>query len=318
MENTQKKNYRHLPAKLIFNPSAGATRGKPIGLLEVIHEMQAWNLVPEVFIIEPGCDLVRAIRDALKKGIRMFVVCGGDGTISSVASLLAGTKATLGIIPIGTQNNTALSLGIPNDIPAAIAILRAGKRIKVDMGEAVCGKVATRFLEACSVGLVSTLFPAADDINHGNLGKIGEFLTILAATPPAEITLLLDTKKKITNLGHIVLVSNMPIVGVHFQLAGPASYHDGFLDVLFFADLTKMDLLTYVIQGVGVGYPEDARIQHYKVRKVDINSTPLMPVMVDGNALGEEPVKIKVLRHALAVMVANPEIEPVGLRAEIL
>ena len=318
MEKIQLKNYRHLPAKLIFNPSAGAARGKPIGILEVIHEMQAWNLVPEVFIIEPGCDLPKAIRNALKIGIRLFVVCGGDGTISEVASLLAGTKGILGIIPIGTQNNTALSLSIPNDIPAAVAILRTGKRIKVDMGEATCGKVVTPFLEVCSVGLASTLFPAADDINHGNLGKIGEFLTILAATPPAEITLLLDNKKKITNLGHIILVSNMPIVGVHFQLAGPASYYDGYLDVLFFADLTKMDLLTYVIQGVGVGYPEDARIQHYKVRKVDINANPHMPVMADGNALGERPVKIKILRRALVVMVANPEIEPVGLRAEIL
>ncbi len=318
MENTQLKNYRHMPAKLIFNPSAGAARGKPIGILEVIHEMQAWNLIPEVFLIEPGCDLPKAIRDALKHGIRMFVVCGGDGTISSVASSLAGTKGILGIIPIGTQNNTALSLGIPNDIPAAIAILRSGKRIKVDMGEATCGKVVTPFLEVCSVGLASTLFPAADDINHGNLGKIGEFFTILAATPPAEITLVLDNKKRITNLGHIVLVSNMPIIGAHFQLADAAAYHDGFLDVLFFADLTKMDLLTYVIQGVGVGYSEDDRIQHYKVRRVDIATSPSMPVMADGNALGEVPVKIKVLRRALTVMVANPVIESVGLRAEIL
>jgi diacylglycerol kinase (ATP) len=317
MENTRTKNYHHMPAKLIFNPSAGAARGKPIDILSIIHEMQAWKLVPEAYLIEPGCDLPGTIRDALKHGIRLFVVCGGDGTISTVASLLAGTRATLGIIPIGTQNNTALSLGIPNDISEAIAILRTGKRIKVDMGEASCRKIVTRFLEVCSVGLVSTLFPAADDINHGNLAKIGEFVTVLAATPPAEITLLLDNKKKITKLGHIVLVSNMPFIGAHFQLAGPSSYHDGYLDVLFFADLTKMDLLTYVIQGVGVKYPEDSRIQHFKVRRVEIKASPSMPVMTDGNALGEGPVRIKILRRALSVMVASPENESVGLRAKI-
>jgi len=77
---------------------------------------------------------------------------------------LAGVHATLGVIPIGTQNNTALSLGIPTDIPAAVAILRTGRRIKVDVGMATCGNISTSFLEVCSVGLVSTLFPSADDV----------------------------------------------------------------------------------------------------------------------------------------------------------
>jgi diacylglycerol kinase family enzyme len=58
------------------------------------------------------------VQNALEDGIRMFVVCGGDGTID----VMAGTNATLGIIPTGTQNNVALSLGIPADIPAAVAI----------------------------------------------------------------------------------------------------------------------------------------------------------------------------------------------------
>ncbi|MBK9613510.1 hypothetical protein [Candidatus Amarobacter glycogenicus] len=52
----------------------------------------------------------------------------------------------------------ALSLGIPTDIPAAIAILRTGRRIKVDVGMAAQGNMNTPFLEVCSVGLVSTLF----------------------------------------------------------------------------------------------------------------------------------------------------------------
>ncbi len=113
---------RWMRAKLIFNPSAGAARPTPVDILDVIHEMQTWKLVPEAFLVEPDSDLPSVIQDALSRGIRLFVVCGGDGTISTVARTLAGTRATLGIIPIGSQNNTALSLGIPSDIPAAIAI----------------------------------------------------------------------------------------------------------------------------------------------------------------------------------------------------
>ena len=45
-----------MQAKLIFNTSAGATRGSPIEIVDVIHEMQAWNLIPEAYLVEPGSD----------------------------------------------------------------------------------------------------------------------------------------------------------------------------------------------------------------------------------------------------------------------
>ncbi len=295
-------NKRRMLAKLIFNPSAGATRASPVEIVDVIHEMQAWNIVPEAYLVEPDCDLAEVVKDALAKGIRMFVVCGGDGTISTVARTLAGTRATLGIVPIGTQNNTALSLGIPSDIPAAIAVLRNGQRFKVDVGMATCGNNQTPFLEVCSVGLVSTLFPSADDIQHGNLARIGDFLTSLVGSPPAEIHLLLDNKQEIHNLGHVLLVSNMPYIGFHYQVGSSASFKDGLLDVLFFADLTKLDLLGYILQGVGEDKPEDPRILHYHVRRIEVSTNPTMAVMADGIALGEGKVRIEVRKHALAVM----------------
>jgi diacylglycerol kinase family enzyme len=304
--------------KLIFNPSAGASRALPIEIVDVIHEMQAWKLVPEAYLVEPGCDLPGVVQDALTQGFRMFVVCGGDGTISAVARTLAGTRATLGIIPIGTQNNTALSLNIPNDIPAAIAILRNGRRIKVDVGLATCGKVSTPFLEVCSVGLASSLFPSVDDIQHGNLAQIGSFLSTLASAPPAEINLLLDDNQEISALGHVVLVTNMPFIGFHYQLGTLASFKDGLLDVLFFADLSKLDLLGYILQGVGVGKSEDSRIQHFHVRRVDIDTHPSMPVMADGNALGEGLVRIEMRRRVLAVMAGSEPTETLPEPGKIL
>lgn len=295
-----------LKTKLIFNPSAGAARTSPVEIVDVIHEMQAWKLVPEAYLVEPDSDLPGVVQDALAQGFRMFVVCGGDGTISAVARSLAGTDATLGIIPIGTRNNTALSLNIPDDIPAAIAILRTGRRIKVDVGMATCGKTATPFLEVCSVGLVSSIFPSVDDIQHGNLAQIGSLLSTLASSPPADIHLLLDDRQEIQDRGHVVLVSNMPYIGLHYQLAAADSFKDGLLDVLFFSDLSKLQLLGYVLQGVGEDHPEDSRIQHFHVRRVDINTHPAMPVMADGSALGEGLVRIEVRRHVLAVMAGPP------------
>ena len=138
-KKTSPTHQRRMRAKLIFNPGSGAAGESPVQLMDVISAMQAWKLVPEAYLVEPGCDLPAVVQSALKDGIRMFVVCGGDGTIDVMAGALAGTNATLGIIPTGTQNNVALSLGIPTDIPSAIAILRTGRRIKVDMGRIACG-----------------------------------------------------------------------------------------------------------------------------------------------------------------------------------
>jgi diacylglycerol kinase family enzyme len=104
----------------------------------------------------------------------------------------------------------------------------------------------------------------------------------------------------------------MPYIGLHYQVGSAASFNDGLLDVLFFADLSKLDLLEYVFRGVGVGKPEDARIQHFHVRRVDIDTHPAMPVMADGSALGEGLVRIEVRRHVLAVMVGGtaPALRP--------
>jgi diacylglycerol kinase (ATP) len=315
-------NKRRMRAKLIFNPSAGAIRGSPVEILDVIHEMQAWKLEPEAYLVEPGCDLSVVVHNSLEQGIRLFVVCGGDGTILAVAGALIGTpsgRATLGIIPTGTQNDMALSLGIPSDdIPAAIAILRMGRRIKVDVGMAASGKIVQPFLLACSVGLVSAIFPSADDIQHGNLARIGDFLAALVASPPAEMHLVLDNKQEVHTQGHVALVFNMPHIGPHFQLSSAASFDDGLLDVLLFTDLSKLDLLGYAAQQVSGGGPEDPRIQHFQVRRVDIVTHPAMPVMADGLVLGEGPLHISVQRHALAVMAGKPPPEALSGPGEIL
>ncbi|MFO7633428.1 MAG: diacylglycerol kinase family protein [Caldilinea sp.] len=304
---------RNMRAKLIFNPNAGAARASSIQLTDVIHELQAWKLVSEVFLIEADCDLPGAIKDALSQGIRMFVVCGGDGTISAVAGMLAGSRATLGIIPSGTQNNTALSLGIPEDIPAAISILRTGRRIKVDIGVATSrrpdgggGEISTPFLELCSVGLISALFPSTDDVQHGNLARVGDFVTALVSSPPAEMHLVLDGKQEVRALGHVVLVSNMPYFGRHYKIGPDNAYHDGMLDVLFFADLSKLDLVDFVLRGADIDNLEDPRIQHYRVRRIEIDTQPAMPIMVDGNPLQDGWVRVEVRRRVLTVMAGAP------------
>ena len=304
-------NKRRMRAKLIFNPSAGAARGSPVEIVDVIHEMQAWKLVPEAFLVEPGCDLPGVVQNALAQGIRMFVVCGGDGTISAVAGALAGTRATLGIIPIGTQNNTALSLGIPADIPAAIAILRTGRRIKVDVGMAACGKDSTALSWKFARWGWFRLFSRRPTISSTATWR-GSAISWQRWSLPHQprCTWCWTTSRRSTLRVTWCWSPTCPISASIIQVGAAAAFNDGLLDVLFFADLSKLDLLGYVVQKVvGGGKPEDPRIQHFHVRRVDIDTQPAMPVMADGTALGEGLVRIEVRRRVLAVMVGE---EPTG------
>jgi diacylglycerol kinase (ATP) len=310
-------NLPPLRTKLIFNAIAGAADLAPQQLLAVIRELQAWGIRPEVYLIEPGRPVEEAVDEALAQGLRFFVVCGGDGTIDAVAAALAGrpfARTTLGIVPLGTQNNVALSLGIPTEIPAAVALLRTGRRQRVDIGRITCVGTTLPFLEACSVGLISALFPAADDIQHGNLARIGDFLATLVTSPAADVRLVLNGHTEVRAPSHAVLIANMPYVGPHYRVDAAAACDDGLLDVLLFAELSKLELVGYALQEVVGGGAQDERVRHYRVRSVAIHTEPPMPIIADGASLGSGPLSITVAPRGLAIM-AGPATQGVPVPA---
>lgn len=303
----QQKNKRKIKVKLIFNPSAGQKDKSPVQLMDIIKRMQDNAIIPEPFIIGPDCDIEGVIRDALEQGIRMFVVCGGDGTISVVSKSLMDTNATLGIIPTGTQNNIALSLGIPKDIASAVDILRAGKRIKIDMGIIAFNKKRIPFIEVCSIGLISALFTSGDEIQHGKITRLGDFLTTFTASVPSEIQLIVNDKKEAKVPGHAVLISNMPYFGQNYKVGEDGSFNDGLFDVLFLDGASKRDLWGYIIKGAGASTQDDPNIVRFRVKSIVIDSMPPMPIMADGKPLGEGRARFEIKRRALTLMVEAKE-----------
>jgi diacylglycerol kinase family enzyme len=84
---------------------------------------------------ENGLDVTAEVRKSVEKGARMIVGGGGDGTLSSIAAVLAGTEIPLGILPLGTLNHFAKDLGIPLDIETAVETLASGRISQVDVGD---------------------------------------------------------------------------------------------------------------------------------------------------------------------------------------
>lgn len=297
-----------LKAKLIFNAAAGNPAESAEQLVELLRCLQIQRIQAEVYLVQPEIRLSTIAQNAARAAASMVIVSGGDGTIENVALGLVGSGTTLGIIPTGTRNNIARSLGIPtNNISDAVALLRKGRRLKIDVGQVRQGKVSRSFLEAGAIGLATALYPSADNIQHGDLGKIGEFLSTLVSAAPSEIRLRLDhQRKEIVTNAHLVLVANMPFMGANFQVAPDVECDDRKLDVFVYSGLNKLDLIGQAMQSPST--TPDARIQRFSVKAIDITTKPAMAVMADGVYLGDGPVTVTLHRHRLRVMAGSARV----------
>lgn len=292
---------RPLRAKLIFNAISGRSNESPNQLAEILNEMQNQYILPEVYMVRPDSQVEAVVHSALKGGIKLVVVAGGDGTIDSVVGAMIGSSATLGIIPTGTRNNLAFNLGIPSTIPGAVALLREGRRLKIDVGKMRHGRASRWFLEDATLGLLSDIYPFADSVQHGDLTQIGNLLSTVVSSTPSHLRMILEERKRIDMNAYMVLIANMPYIGPRFQISPDVSWNDNRLDVFVFSDMSKLDLISYAVQSTS-GAVEDDRIKHYRVRRVNIRSDPPMPVLADGMLLDPGPVTAEVHPRALAIM----------------
>ncbi|RJP51022.1 MAG: hypothetical protein C4583_09515 [Anaerolineaceae bacterium] len=295
---------RPLRAKLIFNAGSGRPEDSPQQLVSILSEMQDQQILPEVHTVRPDSDLERVVQDAIKTGIKLIVVAGGDGTIDSVVGAMVESDAILGIIPTGTRNNVAFNLGITGDIVNSVSLLRHGRRLKIDVGRVHCGHSRHWFLEVAALGLLSDLYPMADDLQHGDLAKIGELLSTFISATPSRLRMILDGHKHLTTTAHMMLITNMPFLGPHFQISSKVSFKDGRLDVFTFSDMSKLNMLSYAVSSRG-GPAGDSGIKHYRAKHVRIVSKPQMPILADGNPLGQGTLSVHVHPRALTVMAGS-------------
>lgn len=133
----------------ILNASRGDVQAVAARVTDAIAATAA-----ELYVeICDGPTLRAAAQRALDRGSTTVVAGGGDGTISSVAGVLAGTGVALGVLPLGTLNHFARDLHIPQDLDAALTTILEGQVTTVDVGE-VNGRV---FVNNASVGLYPRL-----------------------------------------------------------------------------------------------------------------------------------------------------------------
>lgn len=290
-----------LRAKLIFNPQAGSSDDSAQQLSEIVGALRSQQIQPDVFHVHPNSRIDLAVRRAIRAGIQLIIIAGGDGTIDAAVPGMVGASAALGIIPIGTRNNVALSLKIPASVPEAAALLRSGHRRWIDVGHVRCGRASRWFLEALSLGLLSMLYPAADDVQHGNPARVADLLATFTASTPARLSAILDGREQFDTTVHTALVVNMPFIGPNFQIAPDVACDDGFLDFFAFHNMGKLDLLAYATKWL-VGPPQDDNVKHFRARQIILHAAPPLPVLIDGVLIGEGLIKVEVKPRGLQVI----------------
>ncbi len=150
---------------------AGKTLGG--GLPELRRTLAAEN-VSDLFWAEvPKSRKAPAqVRRALKQGAELIFVWGGDGMVQRCVDVLAGTPAELAIVPAGTANLFATNLGIPKNIPDAVALGLHGNRVRLDAGRFN----GERFAVMAGVGFDAAMIKGAGNLKD-KVGRVAYLLS---------------------------------------------------------------------------------------------------------------------------------------------
>jgi diacylglycerol kinase (ATP) len=268
----------------------------------ILHGLQAHNITPDVWYTTPEDPGAGLANKAVDEGRELVIVAGGDGTVHAVASALIGRECVLGIIPMGSMNNLAHSLGIPLPIDEACAVIATGEPQSIDVGQ-INGQA---FIEVAGVGLEAALFPAAEEFKTPGLlmtirGVLDGLRTLLAFKP-ARLKISFDGTSGRPYDAIQVTICNAPYYGLHFQVAPDAVMDDGLLDIVIYSHFSKLEYLLHSVsisQGRRVYQP---KITHRRAKTLRISANERVEVQADGFPHGFTPVEVKVMPGALRVL----------------
>jgi diacylglycerol kinase (ATP) len=302
------QNKGPIRVKLIANPGAGDVLLAASRLEQVTRFLLMDGLKVDVALAKPKKEAIPIARKAVKDGYDVVIAMGGDGTLGAVIRGIAGSKVKLGIIAAGTENDIARSLGIPEDLKEACALIASGHTRRLDLGQISTKKRKKFFFfMVAAIGLTATIYPEISDVPNGKLGGIKDaVMTLLKFDSKPVVYLTLDDESKIEVESMLVTVANTPVSGAKNLVAPDASMEDGLLDIAVYPDFSKAELISYFIRSANESTTPDGRIQRYRARKIKIKTSPKLDVAAEGIILGKGTAQIKVLPGALRVLAPEP------------
>jgi diacylglycerol kinase (ATP) len=256
--------------------------------------------VDEAHIASDARETRRHVKRAIRAGRKLVIVAGGDGTLTQVVGAFAHTDVTLGVIPVGTGNSFARSLGIAPELESAVEAIAAGRCERVDLGRVN----RTYFANFSTLGLSADISGATP----GRLkGAIGAAAYAVAGLRPLLMHQPFDCrirwgKNRLDLRTHQVIVANGRYFG-DTAILPEATIDDGELALFTTTGTSTWDVAKSFL-ALFAGRQIDLRDAHYfSAPKIKIKTSPHVALAIDGDVIGKTPANFSVARRALRVMV---------------
>jgi diacylglycerol kinase (ATP) len=236
----------------------------------------------------------------VSEGIETLAVVGGDGMVHLAVQALAGSDTRLGLIPAGTGNDVARSLGIPRkDTAAATDIVIGGRQRTIDLA-----RIGSKyFVTVLAAGFDAIVNERANSMTwpkgqmRYNLATVAELRTF----KPIPYVLEVDGEAQRFE-AMMVAVGNGPSFGGGLRITEGAVMDDGLLDVVVIRPMSKVELVrTYpkLFKGTHVLHPD---YRHLHGKRITI-AAPGITAYADGERLAALPLTVEVVPGALKVLV---------------
>jgi YegS/Rv2252/BmrU family lipid kinase len=249
------------------------------------------------------------VRHALDAGADVILVWGGDGMVQRSIDALAGTDATLAILPAGTANLLATNLGIPIDLEAALDIALYGARRRLDTGT-VNGE---HFAVMAGCGFDARMLDDADGRLKNRFGRAAYVWTgakhLREAAVPARVRV--DRHDWFSGELSCLLVGNVGSLFANMTVFEDARPDDGRLDVGV-VTATGITGWARTFTRLATGAPERSPFVRTTVaRRIDVRLERKTPYELDGGARSaRKKLTIKVRPGAVTVAVPVAEEQP--------
>jgi len=256
---------------------------------------------PSMLDVDAAAPLAERLEAACASGAERIVVAGGDGTIGSALDVLLETGKPLGILPLGTANDFARTLGIPGDLAGAADAIARGRTERVDVG-VVNGR---HFLNAAGIGFSTDLHRELPPWAKRTLGPLAYPLGVMrrwSRHRPFSVEIRGDNTRLAKHVIQVT-VANGRYYGGGMLAEQNADIDDGLLDLIVVESSPWWRHLSSVI-GLKRGvYPTRAPISTERRSRFEIRTRRPHRIATDGEPRTSTPASFDVLRRALEVYV---------------
>jgi diacylglycerol kinase (ATP) len=241
-------------------------------------------------------ELPRAIREHAGK-VDRIVLGGGDGTVNLALDALIEAGLPVGLLPLGTANDLARSLEIPDDIDEAINIILRGHLRQIDVARAN----DVSFVNAIGIGLGPQMTREMDGDTKSRFGVLAYLIGIARAfRRQRDFAARVETDRG-RHEGHYIQITVAN--GIHYgggmTVAEDARLDDGQLDVLLVRRQSRWSLLASALR-FKLGHTRNADyLTHWRCTELSVETEHELEVTADGEFLTCTPVECEVLPGAL-------------------